>query len=70
MVNYMNYFTGFMGFITGMSLMYLFWTPVLDILTFFPTSLYVPALVFFIALMVTVGFWIPQMLMVADDAGR
>lgn len=69
MANYFNLFAGVLTFIGSSALAYGLWEPVMNILAFFPTALYVMSGAMWVTLLFTGIVYMPFTMMVSDDNG-
>lgn len=70
MPNLFNYLAGILGFIVGIALVFALWEPMVNILGFLPTPLFIFASVSWILIIFVGTVYLPMSLMVLDDKGQ
>lgn len=69
MANYFNIFAGILSFLGSSALAYGLWTPVMNILDYFPDALFVMCGAMWVTMLFTGIVFMPFILMVSDDKG-
>lgn len=69
MANYFNIFAGMLTFLVSSVLGYIFWTPVMAFMDYFPTELFIMTGAMWVMVLFTGIVYMPIIMLISDDKG-